>query len=349
MRIAGLHRPSGRAITAAVLLAAVIVAGPVLNAAGQDYWLITLTRGLLLAILAVATNIAWGYTGIFTLGQAVFFGLGAYCAGLLGVNAGVDSLLVLVAAAAGVGLVAGLIIGVFLFSGRRRVGSLYVGLVTLALTYAFERLANGWGAVGSGNGISGLPIPVIGGTQVAPGLGFFMLALVVLLLVLAIGLAVTRSQFGLVMQAVRDDDERAEFLGYARPTVQLAVFAGTATFASVAGCLFALGEGFTSPTFLGVALSTQVLVYILLGGRGTLIGPVIGVVLLEVGGQRVQEALPSTWPIVIGALLLLIILFLPGGLMDLPGRLRRIGHQDRPAGPASAIQAEVPGGDARSA
>jgi ABC-type branched-subunit amino acid transport system permease subunit len=349
VRVALPDRPSGRTITAAALIAAVVVAGPLLEAAGQDYWIVTLTRALLLAVLAVATNIAWGFTGIFTLGQAVFFGLGAYSAGLLGVNAGVDSLVVLEAAAAGVGLVAGLVIGLFLFSGRRRVGPLYVGLVTLALTYAFERLANGWAAVGSGNGISGLPIPVLAGSEVQPGLGFFMLALVVLLVVLGLGVAVTRSQFGLVMLAVRDDDERAEFLGYGRAVVQLVVFAGTATFASVAGSLFALHEGFTSTTFLGVALSTQVLIYILLGGRGTLVGPVLGVLLLEVGGQRVQESLPSTWPIVIGSVLLLVILFLPGGLMDLPDRLRRRRPPSTTDDSPSATYVGVTDGDPRSA
>ncbi len=304
------------------VLAAVVLAGPLLSAAGQDYWVIVLTRALLLAVLAVATNIAWGFTGIFTLGQAVFFGVGAYSAGLLGARAGVDSLVLLLLAATASGLLAGLAVSLFLFSGRRRVGPLYVGLVTLALTYATERLAGGWAAVGSGNGISGLPIPVIGPAEVYPGLAFYGLAAGVLVLLIAAGLALTRSQFGLVMLAVRDDDERAEFLGYRRSLVQTVVFTGTAAVAAVAGSLFALNDGFTSPTFLGVALSTQVLVHILLGGRGTLVGPVLGVLLLDVGGQRVQEALPSTWPIIIGAVLLLVILFLPGGMTDLPARLR---------------------------
>jgi ABC-type branched-subunit amino acid transport system permease subunit len=260
-------------------------------------------------------------TGIFTLGQAVFFGLGAYAAGLLGVKAGISSLPVLVLAATGAGLAGGLLVGAFLFFGRRRVGELYVGLVTLALTYAFERLANAWGAIGAGNGISGLPLPTVLGAEVQTGLPFFWIALVALLAVLALGSGVLRSQFALVMRAVRDDDERAEFLGYRRPVVQLAVFSATSALGALAGGLYALEEGFVSPSFLGVALSTQVLVYILLGGRGTLIGPVIGVLVLEVGGQRVQESLPSEWPIIVGAMLLLVILFLPGGLMDLRARL----------------------------
>jgi branched-chain amino acid transport system permease protein len=314
---------SPQLITTAALLVAVVVAGPVLDAMGQSYWLIALTRALLLSVLAVSTNIAWGFTGIFTLGQAVFFGFGAYAVGLLATKSDVTSLPVLAAAAAGVGLVSGLAIGAFLFFGRRRVGELYVGLVTLALTYALERLANTWGAIGAGNGIAGLPLPTLFGTELETGLPFFWLALAALLGVLALGWWLLRSQFALVMRAVRDDDERAEFLGYRRPIVQLAVFSAVAAMGALAGGIYALEEGFVSPSFLGVALSTQVLVYILLGGRGTLVGPVLGVLVLEVGGQRVQESLPSEWPIIVGAMLLLVILFLPGGLVDLRSRFRR--------------------------
>jgi branched-chain amino acid transport system permease protein len=318
-----LIRANRRAALAAVVVAAVVVAGPVLDAAGQSYWVIAVTRALLLSVLAVSTNFAWGVTGIFTLGQAVFFGVGAYAAGLLATKAGVTSLIPLAAAALAAGLVAGLLIGAFLFFGRRRVGELYVGLVTLALTYAFERLASVWDAIGAGNGIPGLPLPDLFGTEIQTGLPFFWLALVALLATLVLGWWLMRSQFGLVMRAVRDDDERAEFLGYRRPIIQLTVFTVAGALAGLAGGLYALEEGFVSTSFLGVALSTQVLVYILLGGRGTLIGPLIGVLVLEVGGQRVQESLPTEWPIVVGAVLLLVILFLPRGLVDLRARLPR--------------------------
>jgi branched-chain amino acid transport system permease protein len=323
LRRHSIRRPGAQAIVTAALVVAVVVAGPVLDAAGQSYWLIALTRALLLSVLAVATNLAWGVTGIFTLGQAVFFGAGAYAAALLAARSGVSSLVTLSLAATGTGLAGGLLIGSFLFFGRRRVGELYVGLVTLALTYAFERLANAWDAIGAGNGIPGLALPTLLGAEIQTGLPFFWLALVALLVALGIGWMLLRSQFGLVMRAVRDDDERAEFLGYRRPVVQLAVFAGTAALGGLAGGLYALEEGFASPSFLGVALSTQVLVYILLGGRGTLLGPVLGVLVLEVGGQRVQESLPTEWPVIVGSMLLLVILFLPRGLMDLRARLPR--------------------------
>lgn len=327
-----------------VLLAAVVLAGPVLDALGQAYWVTALARALLLAVLAVSTNLAWGVTGIFTLGQAVFFGVGCYAVGLISVHAGVTSIVLLLLAALGAGFIGGLVVGTFLFFGRRRVGELYVGLVTLALTYACERLANTWDAIGAGNGIAGVPLPTFAGAEIQTGLPFFWIALAMLAVVLALGGALMRSQFSLVMRAVRDDHERAEFLGYRRPLVQLVVFAGAAMLGAAAGAVYALQDGFVSPSFLGVALSTQVLVYILLGGRRTLIGPVLGVLLLEVGGQRVQDSLPTGWPIVVGALLLVVILFLPGGLVDLPARIRGTRRRARPTPtPLRGIDADTPG------
>jgi branched-chain amino acid transport system permease protein len=318
------RRLSGRLLFAAAVVVAIVVAGPLLNAAAQSYWVIVLTWALPLAVLAVASDLAWGITGIFTLGQAVFFGVGAYCAALLSTKAGTTSLPALLASSAGAGVLAGAVIGSFLFFGRRRVGQLYVALVTLALTYALEQLANVWNAIGAGNGITGLPLPTLFGWTIGTGLPFFWLSVAALIATLALAGLMLSSQFGLVMKAVRDDEERAEFLGYRRWLVQLTVFAIAAGMAAVGGSIYALAQGFVSPSLFGVALSTQVLIYILLGGRGTLIGPVLGVLVLEVGGQRVQQSLPTDWPIIIGAVLLAVILFLPRGLVDAPTRIRQL-------------------------
>jgi branched-chain amino acid transport system permease protein len=321
--VAGSRRrwPPGRHLLAAALVASIVLAGPLLDAVAQTYWLIVLTWALPLAVLAVASDLAWGVTGIFTLGQAVFFGIGAYTTGLLSTREKAASLLVLVPASAAAGVVAGLVVGAFLFFGRRRVGQLYVALVTLALTYALEQLATVWNLIGGGNGITGLPLPTLFGSTIGTGLPFFWVCASALVLTLGVSWLLVRSQFGLVMRAVRDGEERAEFLGYRRWLVQLTVFALAAGLGAMGGSIYALAQGFVSPSFLGVALSTQVLIYILLGGRGTLIGPVLGVLALEVGGQRIQQSLPTDWPIIIGSLLLLVILFLPRGLIDAPSRL----------------------------
>jgi branched-chain amino acid transport system permease protein len=320
------HRPSGRLLVAAAVVAAILLAGPLLDAAAQTYWLIVLTWALPLAVLAVASDLAWGVTGIFTLGQAVFFGIGGYTTGLMSTKENITSLAALLSASAAAGVVGGLVVGGFLFFGRRRVGQLYVALVTLALTYALEQLANVWNAIGAGNGITGLPLPTIFGTTIDTGLPFFWVSVSALIFTLCLSWLLLRSQFGLVMRAVRDGEERAEFLGYRRWLIQLTVFALVAGLAAMGGAIYVLAQGFVSPAFLGVALSTQVLIYILLGGRGTLIGPVLGVLALEVGGQRIQQSLPADWPIIIGSLLLLVIVFLPRGLVDAPSRLLQLVH-----------------------
>jgi branched-chain amino acid transport system permease protein len=317
-------RGRGEVLLAAALVAAIVVSGPLLDALGQAYWVTALTRAALLGVLAITTDLAWGTTGIFTLGQAVFFGIGAYATGLISTKDEVDSLLELVAIAAGAGAAAGAILGSFLFLGRRRVGALYVGLVTLALTYVLERAANTWDTLGAANGIPGLPLPTLFGSELDTGVPLFLVAAALLAVTLAVAVFLRSSQLGLAMRAVRDDDERAEFLGYRRSRIQVLVFSLCAALAAAAGSVYGLNEGFVSPTFLGVALSTQALVYVILGGRGTLFGPLLGVLVLEVGGQRVQESLPTEWPIVIGSVLLLVIVVLPGGLSDLGARLRQL-------------------------
>ena len=170
------QRGRGENLLAAALVAAILVSGPLLDSLGQAYWVTVLTSAALLGVLAVTTDLAWGTTGIFTLGQAVFFGVGAYATGLISTTGHVDSLLELVASAAAAGAAAGAILGTFLFFGRRRVGALYVGLVTLALTYVLQSAANDWNAVGAANGIPGLPLPKLFGSQIDPGVPLFLVA-----------------------------------------------------------------------------------------------------------------------------------------------------------------------------
>jgi urea transport system permease protein len=116
-------------------------------------------------------------------------------------------------------LIGGLVLAAFLFAGSR-VGPLYVGLVTVALAYVTQQLAGGWNAVGAANGLAGLPLPTIGSATVGTGGGLYYCALMLLSGAFALRLLLTRSQFGLVMTAVRDDEERAEYFGYRRTVVQ---------------------------------------------------------------------------------------------------------------------------------
>jgi branched-chain amino acid transport system permease protein len=313
------------------------VAPLILAVLGLDYYTIVLTQALILGILATSGDLAWGSTGIFSLGQAVFFGIGAYAVGELAKHLGVTDLLAASAIGLGIGAFAGVLVGLFLFVGSR-VGELYVGLVTLALAFAAERLATGWDVIGAYNGIPGVPGPTLGPFVLEYGPTTYYAIFALFVLVLYVAYQLNQSQFGLVMRAVRDDGERAEFLGYRRTTVQITTFAITSALAGMAGGLYALEQGFVSPSFLGVTLSTQVLLWVVLGGRGTLIGPLLGLGLVHLVGGRIAEFLPAAWPVILGAILLGTILYLPGGLIG--RRVVPLGRREKLAAAAGAAGAK---------
>jgi branched-chain amino acid transport system permease protein len=296
------------------------------------------TRMLLLVMLALSFELAWGYGGIFSFGQAVFFGWGAYVAGLLSTHEDVTSIFIVIPAAALTGLVLAAAMGAFLFLGRRRVSLIYVSLATLAVSYACERLAAAWTAIGAANGIPSIPVLTAGGSRLVPGPTFYYLVFAIALVVYLVFRYMVRSQFGLVLVAGRTDLQRVTYLGYNTAVVHLIVFTLAGGVAGMAGGFYAFHEGFVSPGLLGVVLSTQAVLYVLFGGVGTLIGPVIGTAAIEGAGLNLAAAFPDYWPIILGLLLLAGIMFLPSGIIGLlvPERARvvRFGRNSRDKKPA---------------
>lgn len=288
---------------------------------GDDFLLQIITRIIIYGILVLSVEMCWGQTGIFTFGQAALFGLGGYTVGLVTKKLPITDIGLLLFIAAIIGALAGLIVGIFLFSGKR-VGELYVVLVTLAISYICERLANSWTVLGSGNGIPGIPYPTIFGIEIGSAFGLFSLSFILFSIILLLCIFIVNSQFGLTMNAVRDDEERTEFFGYKRSRIQIAVFVFSAILASIGGALFALTESFVSSAMTGLALSTTIVLWVVLGGRGTFFGPLIALAILQFVNTEMQEALPSLWPILVGLMLLLAMIFLPKGLMSLPSVIR---------------------------
>ena len=153
-------------------------------------------------------------------------------------------------------------------------------------------------------------------------IGLFILAFTVFAIILFLCIFVVNSQFGLTMNAVRDDEERAEFFGYKRSTIQIVVFVFAAVLASIGGALFAVTESFVSSSMTGLALSTTIVLWVVLGGRGTFFGPLIALAVLQAVNTKMQEVLPRLWPILVGLLLVIAMIFLPKGLMSLPATIR---------------------------
>ena len=296
---------------AALLVAAIL---PLLL---QEYLTIFATRTLILAMLALSFDLIWGYAGIMSFGQALFFGIAGYCTGLLARDAGIVSAFILLPAGALVGLLAALMIGGFLLLGRGRNRIVVVTRGALVSTYIAGRIAQGWYYPGADNGIPSIPTLSIGGWEVAEGWRYYYVSLFALVCVYLVCRHVVRSQFGLALAGIRVNEQRIIFFGYDVQWIKALVFALSGMIAGLGGTLYAFHEGFVSPSVLGIVLSTQAVLYVLLGGAGTLIGAVIGTVVVEIASFWLSNTYQNIWPILLGLALLVVILFRPAGLISL--------------------------------
>ncbi|MFT0878613.1 branched-chain amino acid ABC transporter permease [Rhodopseudomonas sp. G2_2311] len=323
-----------------VMLAAFLLLPLVL----QDYLTVFMTRVLILCLFALSFDLVWGYAGIMSFGQAVFFGGAGYGVALLGRDLGISSMLLVVPAGVLIGFALALLIGGFLLLGRNPSSVIFVSLGTLTASYAFDRLARGWYYLGGQNGIPSIPQMTIGSCDLGEGAVFYYLALAILFAVYLGCRFLVRSQFGLALAGLRENEQRIAFFGYKVQHLKAIVFSLGGAIAGLAGSLYAFHEGFVWPNMLGVVMSTQVVLYVLFGGSGTLIGAVIGTVVIEIVSFWLSNSYQDIWPIILGALMLLVILFRPAGLISLVvghserigsfGRPPRLGRKERSHGPA---------------
>lgn len=279
-------------------------------------------RFLLLAVFALSVDLIWGYGGMFTFGQAAFFGGAGYAVGILSTReAGILPLplgVAIVGAVAASALLA-LAISYFTFARRGGLRGVEFAVVTLAVSVALERLANAGGNITGGqNGI--LMTYRLG--PLHQGHGFYVLAAVILLVVYLVLKRYLRTRSGLVFRGIGQNEERVELLGYDVPRVKRWTFVLSGAIAGMAGSLFYLHEGIVSPASVGVGASTLVLLWVVLGGKGTLIGPVVGAVALPYLTARLSGTLLDTWLVVVGVILVVVILLIPAGIFGFLNRER---------------------------
>jgi branched-chain amino acid transport system permease protein len=272
---------------------------------------------LILALLAISFDLVWGFAGIMSFGQALFFGAAGYGVALLARDVGVTSIAIVLPAALAMGLVLSFLVASFLLLGRNPPGMTFVALGTMTGSYAADRLARGWYYLGGQNGIPSIPPMTAGPVQLTEGWSYYYLALGVLVAVYALARFLVRSQFGLALAGIRINEARMAFFGYRVQSLKAIVFSVAGAIAGTAGGLYAFHEGFVWPNMLGVILSTQIVLYALFGGVGTLIGAVLGVIAIEIVSFVLADAYPTVWPIMLGVLLLGVILLRPSGLISL--------------------------------
>jgi len=291
--------------------------------------LVTLaTNILILSILALSFELCWGYSGIMSFGQALFFGVPGYVIALVGRDMEFSHLWGTLPLAMLVGLVLSTVFAAFLLLGRRTPTPIFIALGTLTGSYAAERLVSGWQYVGAGNGLSSIKLLQAGEYEFVEGMAFYFLALGCLLAVYLVSRFLMRSQLGLVLAGVRQNEERLAFFGYRVQFYKAIVFAFSGMIAGLAGALYAYHQGFIGPGNMGPGLSTMAVIYCLFGGAGTLVGPIIGAASIEALSYVLADIdlVKRFWPVILGLVLLLVVTFQPSGLLGLVVSAReRIG------------------------
>jgi urea transport system permease protein len=342
-----------------LLVLVLIVVLPLLNGVGllSDYHLNLCGKYLSLAILALGMDLVWGYTGILSLGQAVFFGLGAYSMGMylmLGSSGrGVygepipdfmvwNRVLELplfwkpyqyfpLAALSALLLPALIATVIGLLTFRRRVSGTYFAILTQAMAYATWLLSNRNELnLGGTNGLTDFK-RLLGFTLSDPWVsrGLYVVTALGLIGSFLLCRWLVRSTMGLVLTAVRDQERRLQFLGYPVAHYKIFIFALAAMLSGFAGALYVPQVGIITPSQIGVLPSLEIVVWVAAGGRGSLVGAIIGAIGINAARSVLTARYPEWWPIILGGLFVGVVILFPDGLAGLPRQLWHMGRRLR--------------------
>jgi branched-chain amino acid transport system permease protein len=286
-----------------------------------SYVLILMTQALVLGIIAMSVDLLLGYTGLPSLGQAAYLGMGAYLTAILaskygfGLQSGFWLVVVLGIVA---GAAAAAVFGLFAV----RASGVYFLMITLALGMCVWGLAYRWNSLtGGDNGINMPGRPDVG-IALSNDLYYFYLVLVFFLLSLGALYVLVRSPFGRSLVGIRERELRMRILGYNTWLHKYLAFVIAGGFGGLAGVLWAHLTGIVSPGDVILTTSVDVLLMVVLGGPGTLVGGAIGAGVVVFLREYLATVVPW-WQYVLGAVYVLTILYLPGGLMGIPARVRR--------------------------
>ena len=322
-----------------VLIIAAIVAAPSVL---PVFRLNLLGRFLALAIVALGIDLIWGFTGLLSLGQGIFFALGGYAAAMyLQLNSsedllngipefftlyGVDRLpafwqpfhsplFTLVAIWLIPGVLAALL-GNLVF--RNRVKGVYFSILTQAALLVFFNFFNGQQKLINGtNGLKTDVTQLFGQMVGSPEMqrGFFWVTAVMVIVTWLFVRWVVRGRFGDVLIAIRDDEPRLRFAGYNPTLFKTLVFAIAGGLAGIGGALYTVQSGIVSPQFMTVPFSIEMVIWVAVGGRGTLVGAILGAVFINYAKSLVSEAMPQSWLFIQGGLFILVVTALPEGVI----------------------------------
>ena len=322
-------------------LAGCLVGGALVVAAGpfilDTYSVNILIRGFLYALVALTVDILWGYTGILTFGQAAYFGIGAYATALIFTHVGFEpaTILLAVGLALGVPALAGLVVGWLSFYPGST--PLYASVISLAFPIVVTQV------IFSGGTFSGSSSGLVGYEAFDLSIeAWFWIVGAALLLAAGAAYAFVKSEMALLLVAIRDNETRCAYLGIDAPRVKILLTAALATVAGFAGFGYANFSGVVAPEIAGFVFGTELVIYVALGGRGTLLGPLIGTVVIDAASSYLSGDLPYVWQLIVGLVFIVVIVALPNGLTPLLGRLWHAisGQHDRQRRVAPVLESQ---------
>jgi branched-chain amino acid transport system permease protein len=310
----------GRSWIAGILVLACLFILPfVLSGWGRtgEYWIWVCTEMIIMALFALSLNLILGYGGMVSFGHAAFFGAGAYTVALLMKKAGWPLYLALPAAPVVSAAIAA-VIGWFCV----RLLGLYFSILTLAFGQLLFMIVFQWRSLtGGDDGLHGIPRPAfLGPTE------YYLFCLIVFVICFFIIRMIVNSSFGLTIRTIRENTERAKFLGINVRRYQLINFIIAGAFAGIAGGLLTELNRFAQTDFLHWSKSAEPIFASLVGGMYSLTGPAIGsaiLIFLKIILQQIHRSMVEIWAIILGLILLVFVLFSPGGLADLYDRVFR--------------------------
>ncbi len=290
----------------------------------SSFHITLLTEILILAIFALSLNVIVGYTGMVSLGHAAFFGTGAYAAGIIGQHVSANMLFTLFGAIIVSVLLAG-VIGLFCM----KVSGFYFLMLTLAfsqMVYSFVYQSTG--LTGGSNGLSGIPRPTLFGWEISNMVWLFYVIAALFMLLYA-GLRIfVGSPFGKILVGIRENETRLKSMGYNTSIYKYMAFVVSGALGGVSGSLYTYFNGFIAPSDVYWTMSGTVLIMVLIGGSGTMIGPVLGaamIVLLE----TIIASYTDMWMLILGSIFILFVIFFPSGIygiwQDVLGRFQKQG------------------------
>lgn len=312
----GTGRTARRTAVIAVAACALLVTAPLVL---SPYPVTTMTRMLAFAVLVLSVDLLTGVTGLPTLGQAAYFGAGAYMAVLVGIHVTPDAMVQVLAAAA-MGLAAAAVTGWVAVRAR---GIVFL-MLTLAIGESVHQVAETWSAVGGSNGLAGMPpISLLGGAPLlAAGFVYWWVLAVAAAVYAAVALVV-RSPYGRTLRGLRDNEPRMRALGYRPALARYGVFCLAGAVAGAGGALWVAQARFVSPGDLGFEVAALALLSVVIGGSGSLWGPCLGAAVVLLVRDTLSAYAGGHGPLLLGLLFVAIVFLMPRGLAGISGARHR--------------------------